>query len=170
MPRPLVCLVAAVARDNGIGLNGKLLVRLPEDMRRFKQLTLGAPVVMGRKTWESIGRPLPDRHNIVLSRDVGWSAAGATRADSFDAALTIAGDAERLFVLGGAAVYALTLPLADELELTEVDAAFPADTFFPAWNRSDFRQTSRDDRVTDEGLRYAFASYRRLESGSRDVE
>jgi dihydrofolate reductase len=138
-------------------------VRLPEDMRRLKELTLGSPVVMGRKTWNSIGRPLPGRHNIVLSRDPGWSAAGATRASSFDAALTIAGDAERLFVLGGADLYALALPRADELELTEVDAAFPADTFFPAWNRADFRQTSRDDRETAGGLRYSFASYRKLD-------
>ena len=91
MPRPVVCLVAAVARDGGIGMAGQLLVRLPEDMRRFKQLTLGAPVLMGRKTWDSIGRPLPGRHNIVLTRDPHWSAEGATRSASLDEALALAG-------------------------------------------------------------------------------
>jgi dihydrofolate reductase len=161
MARPVVCLVAAVARDGGIGMAGQLLVRLPEDMRRFKQLTLGAPVLMGRKTWDSIGRPLPGRHNIVLTRDPHWSAEGATRSASLDEALALAGDAERLFVLGGADIYALALPRADELELTEVDAEFAADTFFPAWNRADFRQTARDVRTTAEGLRYSFASYKR---------
>jgi dihydrofolate reductase len=162
MPRPVVCLVAAVARHGGIGMAGQLLVRLPEDMRRFKQLTLGAPVLMGRKTWDSIGRPLPGRHNIVLTRDPRWSAEGATRAASLDEALALAGDAERLFVLGGADIYALALPRADELELTEIEAEFAADTFFPAWHRADFRQTARDARATAEGLRYGFASYKRI--------
>ena len=163
MLRPLVCLVAAVARDRGIGMAGQLLVRLPDDLPRLKRITMGAPIVMGRKTWDSIGRPLPGRHNIVLTRDPHWSAEGVARADSFDAAVALAGNAERLFVLGGADVYALALPRADELELTEVDAEFPADTFFPAWNRADFRQTSRDARATAEGLRYSFASYKRMD-------
>jgi dihydrofolate reductase len=162
MPPPTLCLVAAVARDGGIGVAGQLLLRLPEDMRRLKQMTLGSPVLMGRKTWQSIGRPLPGRHNIVLTRDPHWSAEGATRAGSIDEAIALAGAVERVFVLGGADVYARALPRAGELELTEVDAEFPADTFFPAWNRADFRQTSCDARSTAEGLRYSFASYKRL--------
>jgi dihydrofolate reductase len=161
MSRPRLCLVAAVARNGGIGLRGQLLVRLPGDLPRLKQMTLGAPVIMGRKTWDSIGRPLPGRHNIVITRNPAWSATGATAVPSLDLALAAAGDAERAFVLGGADVYALALPRADELELTEIDADLPADTFFPAWNRADFRQTSREDRETAEGLRYSFASYRK---------
>jgi dihydrofolate reductase len=163
MPRPIVCLVAAVARNGGIGLHGRLLVRLPEDLRRFKRLTLGLPVVMGRKTWDSIGRPLPGRRNIVVTRDAGWSAEGALPAPSLAAALALAGDAARVFVIGGAELYALALPGADELELTEIDAELPADTFFPHWNRADFRQTSREDHETAEGLRYSFASYRKFD-------
>ena len=165
MPLPSVCLVAAVARDGGIGLHGDLLVRLPEDLRRFKRLTLGSPIVMGRKTWQSIGRPLPGRRNIVVTRDRSWHAEGAQPAASFKAAVALAGDATRLFVIGGAEIYALAIPLADTLELTEVDATFPADTFFPAWGRADFRQTSREAHTTPEGLRYAFASYERIDQG-----
>lgn len=163
MPKPLVCLVAAVARDGGIGLHGALLARIPDDMRRLKRLTLGAPVIMGRKTWQSIGRPLPGRQNIVVTRDPGWQAEGAAPAASLEAALALASAAERAFVLGGAELYALALPVADELELTEIDAEFPADTFFPDWKRSDFRQTAREAHETDTGLRYNFVSYRRVD-------
>lgn len=161
MHRPLVCLIAIVARNGGIGLNGQLLVRLPEDLRRFKQLTLGSPIIMGRKTWDSIGRPLPGRQSIVVTRDPSWQAEGATALTSLDAALDAAGGVERLFVVGGAAIYALALPIADELELTEIDADLAADTFFPPWNPADFRQTAREAHETAEGLRYSFVSYRK---------
>ena len=163
MSKPLVCLVAAVARDGGIGLRGALLARIPDDMRRLKRLTLGAPVVMGRKTWQSIGRPLPGRQNIVVTRDPAWQEEGATRASSLQAALVLASGAERAFVLGGAELYALALPVADELELTEIDAVFPADTFFPDWKRGDSRQTAREAHETETGLRYNFVSYRRVD-------
>ena len=162
MSKPLVCLVAAVARDGGIGHRGRLLARIPEDLRRFKQRTIGAPVVMGRKTWQSIGQPLPGRQNIVLSRDAAWHAEGAATAASLGDALALAPDVDRVFVIGGADVYALTLPMADELELTEIDAKFPADVFFPAWSRDNFRQTSQESHETVEGLRYTFASYKRV--------
>jgi dihydrofolate reductase len=161
MQGPAISLVASVARNGGIGRNGGLLVHLPGDLPRFKRLTIGAPVLMGRKTWQSIGRPLPGRRNIVISRDPGWRAEGAEAACSLEAALRLAGDAPRLSVIGGAQVYALALPLASTLELTEIDADLEADTFFPDWNRSDFEETSRETHLTPEGLRYAFVSYRR---------
>ncbi|MEO5881186.1 MAG: dihydrofolate reductase [Caldimonas sp.] len=161
MEKPVLSLLAAVARDGGIGYRGELLVRIADDLRRFKRLTLGSPIVMGRKTWEAIGRPLPGRQNIVVSRDPGWHAEGATSAASLDAAIALAATSERLFVIGGAEMYALALPRADELELTEIDAEFPADTFFPPWSRGDFRQTSREAHATPEGLRYSFVSYKR---------
>lgn len=162
MDKPVVCLVAAVARDGGIGHRGALLTRIPEDLRRLKRLTLGSPVVMGRKTWQSIGRPLPGRQNIVITRDPDWHADGASAAPSLDTALALAQGKERVFVLGGAEIYALALPAAAELELTEIDAEFPADTFFPNWNRADFRQTSREAHATAVGLRYSFVSYTRV--------
>lgn len=166
MTRPALSLVASVARDGGIGLGGQLLVRLPGDLPRFKALTLGSPIVMGRKTWDSIGRPLPGRRNIVVTRDVTWHAEGAETANSFAAALALTADAPRAFVIGGAEIYALALPMADSLELTEVDATFAADTYFPSWNRADFRQTSRAERETAEGLHYAFVSYTRIDRGA----
>lgn len=163
MVRPALSLVASVARDGGIGFAGGLLVRLPGDLPRFKQLTLGSPIVMGRKTWDSIGRPLPGRRNIVVSRDPAWRADGAEAASSLDAALAMAADSPRAFIIGGAEIYALALPLADTLELTEVDATFAADTFFPAWPRSEFGQTRREEHETAEGLCYAFVTYTRVE-------
>lgn len=162
MPRPVVSLVAIVARDGGIGNGGGLLVRLPDDLRRFKQITLGTPVVMGRKTWQSIGRPLPGRRSIVVTRDPAFHAEGAELASSLDEALALASSAPVVNVVGGAEIYALALPIADELQLTEIDAQFPADTYFPAWDRSRFVEVGREPRETPEGLRYAFVTYRKL--------
>ena len=120
---------------------------------------------MGRATWDSLGRPLPGRRNIVVTRNPSWRAEGAEPAGSLEAALALSAGAERVFVIGGAAIYALALPRAGELDLTEIDAEFPADTWFPAWNRADFRQTSREAHETPAGLRYAFVTYRRIEPG-----
>jgi dihydrofolate reductase len=142
-----------------------LLVHLPDDLRRFKRITLGTPIVMGRKTWQSIGRPLPGRRNIVVSRDPSFQAAGAETLRSFDAALAAAESAPLVHVIGGAAIYAAAMPVADELQLTEIDAEYPADTFFPEWDRSRFELVSREPHETPDGLRYAFATYRRLASG-----
>jgi dihydrofolate reductase len=161
MPRPAVSLVAIVARDGGIGHGGGLLVRLPEDLRRFKRITLGTPIVMGRKTWQSIGRALPGRRNIVLTRDRGARFNGAEAAASLDDAIALAGDVPVLHVVGGAEVYALALPLADELQLTEIDAEFDADTFFPAWDRARFVLAAHEQHETAAGLRYTFATYKK---------
>jgi len=165
MPSPAVSLVAIVARDGGIGHRGDLLVRLPEDLRRFKQITLGTPIVMGRKTWQSIGRPLPGRRSIVVSRDPAFHPQGAETATSLDAALALAAPAPLVHVVGGAEIYALALPIADELQLTEIDAEFPADTFFPAWDRSRYAEVAREPHQTAEGLRYAFVTYKKLPQG-----
>jgi dihydrofolate reductase len=165
MPRPLISLVAAVARDGGIGHRGGLLVRVPEDLKRFRRITLGAPVVMGRKTWQSIGRALPGRRNIVVSRDAAFGADGADVAPSLDAALALAAGAPRVHVIGGAEIYAAAMPLADELELTEIDAEFPADTFFPAWERRRFVRVAHEEHETADGLRYAFSTYKKRPEG-----
>ncbi|MEO7055975.1 MAG: dihydrofolate reductase, partial [Caldimonas sp.] len=146
--------------------DGQLLVRLPGDLPRFKALTFGSPIVMGRKTWDSIGRPLPGRLNIVVTRDDTWHAEGAEVAHSLEAALALAASAPRAFVIGGAEIYALALPLVDTLELTEVDATFAADTYFPSWSHADFRQTAREERETAQGLHYAFVSYTRIDRGA----
>ncbi|HEY2187703.1 MAG TPA: dihydrofolate reductase [Caldimonas sp.] len=165
MPRPAVSLVAIVARDGGIGHGGGLLVRLPEDLRHFKQVTLGTPIVMGRKTWQAIGRALPGRRNIVVTRDRNAHLEGAETAPSLADAIALAGDVALLHVIGGAEIYALALPLADELQLTEIDAEFPADTFFPAWDKARFTLAAREEHETAAGLRYAFATYKKRPEG-----
>lgn len=159
--KPTVALIAAVASDGGIGRGNALLWHLPEDLRHFKATTLGAPIVMGRKTWESIGRPLPGRRNIVVTRQVAWQAPGAEVVPSLDDAIERAGDVPRVFVIGGAQLYAAALPLADELVLTEVDAQAGADTFFPAWNRDDFEPEASEWQRSASGPRYRFVTWRR---------
>ena len=157
-------LIAAVGRHGELGRGNDLVWRTREDQQHFKHTTMGHPVVMGRKTWDSLPerfRPLPGRRNIVVSRTLGWSSPGAEHASSLDAALALAGDVPRVFVMGGAQLYALALPRADELVLTEVDAEFEADAFFPPWDRTAFDEISREVHTDPEGRRYAFVTYRR---------
>lgn len=161
MNPPTLSLIAAVARGNAIGKDNHLLVHLPGDLPRFKRLTLGHPIVMGRKTWDSIGRPLPGRRNIVVTRQPDWAAVGAESAPSFDAALALAGDVERVCVIGGAEIYALALPHADELLLTEIDADFDADAFFPDWPRGDYDLVDSESNASPQGLAYRYVTYRR---------
>ena len=161
MNRPTLSVIAAVARNRAIGKDNALLVHLPDDLPRFKRLTMGAPLLMGRKTWDSIGRPLPGRRSIVITRNPNWRAEGAEAAGSLDAALALVASAPRAFVIGGAEIYTLALPHADELLWTEIDADFDADAFFPAWDRSQFEQTACEDKSAPQGLRYRFCSYAR---------
>jgi dihydrofolate reductase len=163
MQRPSVSLIAIVDRRNGIGRDNALLLRLPEDLAHFKRTTLGAPIVMGRKTFDSIGRALPGRRNVVITRDPTWQFAGVERAGSLDEALQQLGDAPKAWIIGGAQIYAEALPFARELVLTEIDADLGADTFFPAWDRAGFRQTARESKTGPEGHRYQIATYQRIE-------
>ncbi len=161
IPLPTLSLVAAVARNGAIGKNNQLLVHLPGDLPRFKQLTWGHPIVMGRKTWDSIGRALPGRRNIVVTRNTSWHASGAEAAHGIEAALALTRDAATVFVIGGAEIYALALPLADELLLTEIDADFDADAFFPDWPRDAFECVESQAQATPDGLGYRYTHYRR---------
>ncbi len=161
MARPPLTLVAAVAADGGIGRDGDLLVRIPGDLKRFRAMTTGHTVVMGRRTWDSIGKPLPGRANIVVTRQPAWHADGAIRSGSLAEAIERADPARRVFVIGGAEIYRAALPEADALELTRVDAVFPADTWFPPWNETDFVQTAREEHALPDGTRYAYTSWRR---------
>jgi dihydrofolate reductase len=159
-----VALVAAVAHGGVIGRDGGIPWRIPEDMARFRNLTTGHAVVMGRRTWESLPdhfRPLPGRDNVVVTRNPDWSAEGADRAGSIEDALELLESAPRVFVIGGGEVYAAALPYAEELLLTEIDAEVEGDTFFPQWDRRAFEQVDRAERVTTAGTRFSFATYRR---------
>ncbi|MCX2861731.1 dihydrofolate reductase [Paucibacter sp. PLA-PC-4] len=163
-------LIAAVADGGAIGRNNELLARLPEDMARFKALTMGHPVIMGRKTWESIPprfRPLVGRRNLVLSRQPDLNLNGAEVHASLDAALAACVGTDQVFVMGGAEIYALALPRATRLELTEISAHFDgADAFFPAWDAGQFDCLARKSQRSAQGLAYDFASYRRRPSSA----
>ncbi|HEX6573047.1 MAG TPA: dihydrofolate reductase [Steroidobacteraceae bacterium] len=162
--RPLVSIVVAMDERNAIGRAGGLPWRLPEDLKRFKALTMGKPVVMGRRTWESIGKPLPGRHNIVVTRRAAFAAAGVTVAASLDEALLAAGQVPEVCIIGGAEIYRLALPSTDVLHLTLVHASVAgADTYFPAVEVGDWDEVSRDDRQADarHAYPYSFLELRR---------
>ena len=161
-----VVLVAAVAANGVIGRDNGLVFRHGADAKHFRDTTMGAPVVMGRKTWESLParfRPLPGRRNIVVTRQPGYAAEGAETATSLDAALALAQDAPRVFVIGGGELYALALPRAGELVLTEVQAALDGDVRFPPYERRLWREVSREERIAPapDAFAYAFVTYRR---------
>lgn len=156
-----VVLVAAVARNGVIGAGGKLPWRLPEDLRHFKALTLGHPVIMGRKTWDSLGAPLPDRENIVVTRARGYDAPGAHVAASLEAALALCAGEPIAFVIGGGELYAAALPLADTLVLTEIGRDYAGDARFPAFDRAAWREAQRVPQTAADGLRFDFVRYER---------
>lgn len=145
-----LALIAAVARNGTIGRDNALPWRLRDDLKRFKALTLGHPIVMGRKTWDSLGRPLPGRRNIVVTRQRDLKLEGAEVVHSLDEALALCGEVERAFVIGGAQLYAEALPRADELCLTEVQAEVEGDAHFPDWRDGGFTEVCRETHPADE--------------------
>ena len=151
-----ITLVVAAAENGVIGRSGTLPWHLPADLRHFKSVTMGKPVVMGRKTWESIGRPLPGRTNIVLTGQLGYEASGAVVAHSFEEALAAAAerDADEVMVIGGAAVYAAALPRADRILLTRVHAVVDGDVFFPTMADEEWEVLAAERHPPDE--RHAF--------------
>jgi dihydrofolate reductase len=155
----MITLVVAAADNGVIGRDGAIPWRLPEDLKRFKALTLGHTVVMGRKTWDSLppkNRPLPGRRNIVVTRDTAWQAEGAERM-TLDAALA-GGD---VFVIGGAEIYHAVLPRADRIELTEVHGQITGDAVF-TFDRAQWRETAREDHVSADGLAYSFVTLEKV--------
>lgn len=165
--KPIVTIIVAVARDGAIGRRGDLLFHISDDLRRFKRLTMGHPIVMGRKTFESFPKvPLPGRTNIVVTRNGDYDGRGATVADSLDEALKIAAAEEtgRIFIIGGGEIYRQAFGIADALELTAIDAAVDdADTFFPPVNDVDWQLTEKSEPMTDPktSISYSFKTYTR---------
>ena len=161
------CLIVAVADDGAIGKGGSIPWHIPADMKFFREKTLSHPVIMGRKTFESIGRPLPGRKNIVLSHN-GLEAEGVTVCSSLEAAFKLCTDCEKVFIIGGAGLYREALPLADRLYITEVHTVIPdADSFFPKINRTSYREISRSELLKDDntGLEFEFVEY--IKTGSK---
>lgn len=151
-----ISLIAAASRNGVIGRDGKLPWHLPNDFRYFKRMTTGRPIVMGRRTWESLGGPLPERSNIVMTRQAGFSADGARVVATADEALAAAGDAEELMVIGGGEIYAQFLDAAARVYLTLVDADVDGDTCFPVLDEARWRLTSREAHPADERHAHAY--------------
>lgn len=167
--------VAVTRKDAAIGNGGKLLFHISDDLKRFKALTKGHPVIMGRKTFESIGRPLPERTNIVITRNPNFRAKGITVAGSLDEALKKAttplppllnqggvGGGDEIFIIGGGEIYAQALPLCEKLLLTIVESDAEGDVFFPDWRKDFTKETFREERFDEKtGLKYVWSDLER---------
>jgi len=149
----IISMIAAMADNRIIGKDNQMPWHLPADFAWFKRCTMGKPVVMGRKTYESIGRPLPGRLNIVISRDETLKIEGVTTVTSIEQALDVAGDVEEVMIIGGGAIYAACLPMANKLYVTHIEAAIDGDTQFPDWG-DQFKETSSETYQADEKNAY----------------
>jgi dihydrofolate reductase len=156
-----IYLVAAVAKNGVIGARGRLPWHLPEDLKHFKKLTLNHPIIMGRRTWESFPKALPDREHIVISRRPGFEAPGASVASSLAGAIALCAGEPVAFVIGGSEIYSAALPLADGLVLTEIHQDYEGDTQFPAWDRKAWRVSQKETHTSEKGVRFDFVLYER---------
>ena len=162
-PMPRISLIYARAANGVIGHNNAMPWHLPEDLAHFKQLTQGGPVIMGRKTWDSLPprfRPLPGRTNIVITRQPDWQHAGALTAASLDAALKLCQQSEEVWVIGGAQIYAQAEPLAQRIEVTEIAQDFEGDAFAPPLSDA-WHETAREAHVAGNGLAFSFVTFKK---------
>ena len=164
---PALALIVAIARNGVIGVANALPWRLPEDMRRFRALTTGHAVIMGRKTWQSLRHALPDRQNIVVTRQRDFIAAGAAIATSLPAAMALVRMPAPAFCIGGSELYALGLPDADLMYVTEIARDVQGDTSFPPFDRTLWRETARETHTAADGLAYAYVTYERIRATDR---
>ena len=154
--KPRVSLLVAMAKNRVIGAHNKLPWHLSSDLKRFKALTMGHHIIMGRKTFESIGRVLPGRTSVVISRNPAWHFAGVATVDSLQKALSLAGGDSEAFVIGGEQIFREALPVADRILLTEIDREFAGDVYFPALSASEWRETATENLVDEpSGLHYS---------------
>ena len=155
-------IVVAVDRNLGIGIANQLPWHLPEDLAHFKRVTTGHAIVMGRKTFESIGRPLPNRRNIVITRNAQWRHEGVDVADSVDSAMAMIAEAGG-FIIGGAQIFVERLPAAQHMIVTEIQADFPCDTFFPTIDSAQWKESGREHHHSEKsGLDYDIVQYQRI--------
>jgi dihydrofolate reductase len=160
---PRVALIAAIARNRVIGIDNTLPWHLPADLRHFKALTMGHHIVMGRKTYDSIGKPLPGRTSVVVTRNPDYTPAGVIVASSLEAAIAACRGDDEVFVIGGAELYRQAITVADRLYLTEIDAEFTGDAHFPEFDRAQWQEVARETHQQEQPqpLRYHFVEYRR---------
>jgi dihydrofolate reductase len=156
---PKIYLVAAVASNGVIGVNGQLPWHLPEDLQHFKRLTMGHPIIMGRRTWESLKKPLPGRENIVVTSNPGYDAPGAALASSLESALALCAGESVAFVIGGHQLFKESMPIADGLVMTEIAKDYAGDTYFPEYDHSRWKATQREGHVAKDGTKFSFVLY-----------
>ena len=169
--QPKITLIAAMAHNRVVGSHQRLPWRLPADLAHFKKITMGKPVVMGRKTLESIGRPLPGRENVVLSRQTDISIPGCKVAASLEEALLYLRDHEEIMIIGGGHLFEQALPLADRLILTMIDLDIEGDTFFPEWSLQEWQAVERESHLPDEKnpYSYEFVEWQRVLKDSKEI-
>jgi dihydrofolate reductase len=158
-----ISIIAAMAANRAIGLENRLPWHLPEDLKRFKSLTMNHHIVMGRKTYDSIGKPLPGRETIIVTRNVDYAVPGCIAVNSLDAALTVSHGDEEVFFVGGADLYRQALSIAHRIYLTEIQRVFDGDAFFPEFDPGQWRETSRERHRTagENGFEYHYVIYDR---------
>ncbi|MBU0489948.1 MAG: dihydrofolate reductase [Bacteroidetes bacterium] len=162
---PLISIIVAIAHNNVIGNNNQLIWHLPADLKRFKQITTGHHIVMGRKTWESIGKPLPGRISVVITRNADYKAEGAIVVSDLHQAIQVARADTEIFIIGGGEIYKQFLPLVDKLLITRVETGFGGDTFFPEIKQNEWTLQSETHFEPDEKnqWRYVFQEYHRIQ-------
>jgi len=154
-----ISLIVAMASNRAIGLNNQMPWHLSADLKKFKKITMGAPILMGRKTYESIGRPLPGRTNIIISRNPSYSQPGCLVFNDIDKALASCGDSDEIFVIGGSDFYKSMLPVADTLYLTQIHQDFPGDTFFPEIDAGQWVEVEREDIDDDPDVSFSYSFF-----------
>ncbi|MFW5442871.1 MAG: type 3 dihydrofolate reductase [Methylococcaceae bacterium] len=157
-----ISLIVAMANNRAIGLNNQMPWHLSADLKKFKQITMGSPILMGRKTFESIGKPLPGRTNIIISRNPTFQQQGCLVFNSLEKAIASCQNHDELFVIGGASLYGSILPKANNLYLTQINKDFSGDTFFPEINRNEWHEVAREDISDDHTVDFSY-SFLKLE-------
>ena len=155
-------LIAAIARNRVIGLDNALPWHLPEDLKRFRALTTGHHIIMGRKTYESLNRLLPQRTTVIVTRNADYSVPGAIIANSLRQAIASSADDDEIFLIGGGELYRDGLQLAHTMYITEIDATFDGDAFFPEFDATQWRETARENHISAQGLPFAYVTYTRV--------
>jgi dihydrofolate reductase len=154
-----ISLIVALAKNNVIGLNNTLPWHLPEDLKHFRALTTGHHIIMGRKTYESLGRLLPDRTTVIVTRNNDYQVDGALIAHSLDAAIALCQNDEEVFVIGGAELYQVGIKLANKLYITELELDVPGDAYFPAYDVAEWQESSREAHTSAQGLLFSYITY-----------
>ena len=158
-----ISIIVATANNGVIGVNNTLPWHLPEDLKRFRALTTGHHIVMGRKTYESLGRLLPNRTTVIVTRNAHYQVAGALIASSLNDAIKKCGNDEEIFLIGGAELYQDALKVANKLYITEIDLSIEGDAFFPKFDMTQWQKTSQEDGVSEQGLKFSYLSYARIQ-------